>query len=187
MLQDKLPYLRRALGAELEASGAQALIAVSPEGFLHAAGVHVASQRMIRERLAFAVFVAGAEPFAVVSTVVVRTVRRDSWIDDVVAWAEHEETPIRGLARELRRRGLAEATIALELGYLPAASFAELQTELPEATWLDAEPSRARAWSRRPTRSPSCAATPWPPNVRSGPASCSRARGRPSARSRSAW
>jgi Xaa-Pro aminopeptidase len=144
MIADKLQYLRPAFDAELATAGAQALIAMSPEGFLHAAGVHVPSQTMIRERLAFAVFVAGGEPFAVVSSVVARTVARDSWIDDVTAWAEHEETPVAGLVRQLRERGLADGTLALETGYLPAASFAELQEALPDVTWADADPLLAR-------------------------------------------
>ena len=144
MIEDKLRYLRGAFDAELGRVGADAVIAMSPEGFLHAAGVYVASQRMIRERFAFAVFLAGSEPFAVVSSVVVRTVRRDSWIEDVVAYAEHEETPVQGLARELRRRGLAGATLALETGYLPADAFAALSEELADATWVDAEAMLAR-------------------------------------------
>ena len=113
MINDKLPYLRSAFDAELETADAQAVVAMSPENFLHATGVYVASQRMIRERLALAIFPRGAAPFAVVSSVVVKTVARDSWIEDVVAWAEHEETPIEKLAAELERRGLLAPEISV--------------------------------------------------------------------------
>jgi Xaa-Pro aminopeptidase len=139
MIADKLEYLGRSFGTEMERAGVAAVIAMSPENFLHTAGVYIPSQRMIRERLALSVFVAGADPFAVVSSVVVRTVARDSWLDDVVAWAEHEETPIARLAEELRKRGLASARIALEKGYLAAGFYEELQEALPEAEWVDAE------------------------------------------------
>ena len=144
MLADKLPYLKSALGAELDAADSQAVIAMSPENFLHLGGVYVPSQRMIRERLAFAVFPRAGDPFTVVSSVVYRTVDRDSWIGDTVAWAEHEETPIERLAAELRRRGLDSGPIALEKGYLAAGFYDELQEALPDVRWVDADPLLAR-------------------------------------------
>ena len=85
------------------------------------------------------VFPRGAAPFAVVSSVVVNTVARDSWIQDVVAWAEHEETPIEKLAAELERRGLASGKIVLEKGYLAVSFYEELTTALPEVEWVDAD------------------------------------------------
>jgi Xaa-Pro aminopeptidase len=139
VITDKLPYLKRALGSAMEAADVGALIAMSPENFLHTSGVYVASQRMIRERLALTIFPRDGEPFAVVSSVVHRTVDRDSWLDEVVGWAEHEETPIGKLAEELRRRGLGAGRIALEKGYLAANFYEELQRELPQVEWLDAE------------------------------------------------
>jgi len=140
VITDKLSYLKRTLGAEMETADVGALIAMSPENFLHTAGVYVASQRMIRERLALAVFPRESEPFAVVSSVVHRTVDRGSWLDEVVGWAEHEETPIGKLAEELRRRGLGAGRIALEKGYLAASFYEQLQRELPQVEWLDADP-----------------------------------------------
>jgi Xaa-Pro dipeptidase len=140
MINDKLPYLRSAFDAELETADGRAVVAMSPENFLHATGVYVASQRMIRERLALAIFPRGTAPFAVVSSVVVETVARDSWIEDVVAWAEHEETPIEKLTAELKRRGLTSGKIALEKGYLPVSFYEELTTALPEVEWVDADP-----------------------------------------------
>jgi Xaa-Pro aminopeptidase len=139
VIRDKLPYLQQALGAAMEREDVRAVVAMSPENFLHTAGVYVASQRMIRERLALAVYPRGGEPFAVASSVVHRTVDRDSWIDDVVAWAEHEETPIAKLAEELRRRGLGTGRIGLEKGYLAASFYEQLTDELPEVEWVDAD------------------------------------------------
>lgn len=139
MILDKPDHLRRSLQHGLEAADLAAVIAVSPENFLHTAGVHVPSQRMIRERLALCVIGRDADPFAVVSSVVARTVARASWLDDVVTWAEHDETPILRLAHELTRRGLGEARIALEMSYLPASFYLELQEALPGVTWVDAD------------------------------------------------
>jgi Xaa-Pro aminopeptidase len=139
MINDKLPYLRSTFDAELARVDAQAIVAMSPENFLHTTGAYVVSQRMIRERLALSIFVRGAAPFAVVSTVVVRTVMRDSWVEDVIAWQEHEETPIEKLVAELKSRGLASGKIALEKGYLAATFYDELRAALPGVEWVDAD------------------------------------------------
>lgn len=140
MITDKLSYLKRSLGEAMEAADVGAVIAMSPENFLHTAGVYVPSQRMIRERLALAIFPRDGEPFAVVSSVVFRTVDRNAWLDDVLAWEEHEQTPIGRLAEELRRRGLGQERIALEKGYLAASFYDQLQQELPDAEWVDGDP-----------------------------------------------
>ena len=138
-LADKSAYLRRSLDEAMEREGLDAVIAMSPENFLHLAGVYVVSQRMIRERLAIAVYPRGREPFLVVSSVVASTVRRESWVEDQVVWAEHVRTPVETLAAELRSRGLAEGRIGIELHYLAAAYFDELRAESPRTEWVDCE------------------------------------------------
>jgi Xaa-Pro aminopeptidase len=86
-LTDKPAHLRRTLDAAMEREGLDAVVAMSPENFLHLAGVYVVSQRMIRERLAIAVYPCGGDPFLVISSVVANTVRRESWVEDqVVCW-----------------------------------------------------------------------------------------------------
>src|SRR5690242_9148127 len=99
----------------------RAVIAFSPENVLHLSGVYIASQRMIRERLATAIFPVEGEPSFVVSSVVAKTARNESWIPDVVVWQEHDTTPVEALIDELRRRGLDHGRIWLELRYLAAA------------------------------------------------------------------
>ncbi|MFW6116895.1 MAG: M24 family metallopeptidase, partial [bacterium] len=54
------------------------------------------------------------------------------------AYAEHHDTPMRGLAEVLQEKGLAQARIALETRYLPAHSYLELGRELPNASFFDA-------------------------------------------------
>jgi Xaa-Pro dipeptidase len=138
-LADKPAHLRSTLDAAMDEAGLEAVVAMSPENFLHLAGVYVVSQRMIRERLAIAVYPRGREPFLVVSSVVANTVRRESWVQDIVVWAEHVKTPIEMLAAELARRGLGTARIGLELHYLPAAYYEELKDQAPASEWLDCE------------------------------------------------
>ena len=147
MIGDKLAYLKRALRVEMESQNVEAIVAMSPENFLHTAGVHVPSQRMIRERLAFCVFESHGEPFAVVSSVVSRTVQRDSWISDVIAWNEHFESPVSKLAEALRRRGLTGGRITIKRGYLASRFYDELCEELSEVEWVDADPMLSgREW-----------------------------------------
>jgi Xaa-Pro aminopeptidase len=138
-LTDKPAHLRRTLDAAMEQEGLEAVVAMSPENFLHLAGVYVVSQRMIRERLAIAVYHRGREPFLVVSSVVANTVRRESWVEDQVVWTEHVETPVEALAAELAKRGVGEARIGIELRYLAAAYFGELQDRAPGAQFVDCE------------------------------------------------
>ncbi|HZU18148.1 MAG TPA: Xaa-Pro peptidase family protein [Candidatus Dormibacteraeota bacterium] len=138
-LADKPAHLRRTLDEAMAKEDLDAVVAMSPESFLHLAGVYVASQRMIRERLAIAVYPRGREPFLVVSSVVASTVRRESWVPDQVVWTEHERTPIQALAAELKARGLEGARIGLEMHYLAAAYFEQLKAASTRTEWVDCE------------------------------------------------
>jgi Xaa-Pro dipeptidase len=138
-LADKPAHLRATLDQAMEDANLDALVAMSPENFLHLSGVYVVSQRMIRERLAIAVFPRGREPFLVISSVVANTVRRESWVLDQVVWTEHVKTPVETLAAELKSRGLAQGRIGLEMHYLAAAYFEELKAAAPDMEWVDCE------------------------------------------------
>lgn len=138
-LKDKPAHLKTTLSQAMREENLDAIIAMSPENFLHLAGVYVASQRLIRERLAIAVYTATGDPFLVVSSVVANTVQRDSWVSDVVVWAEHETTPIQSLAGELRRRGLDHGHVGIEKQYLTAQYFEELTAASSEVSWSDCE------------------------------------------------
>ena len=120
-LADKPAHLRKTLDAVMVKDDLDALVAMSPENFLHLAGVNVVSQRMIRERLAIVIYVKGRDPFLVISSIVANTVRRDSWVRDIVVWTEHQKTPVQTLGEELRSRGLDGGRIGLEMHYLAAA------------------------------------------------------------------
>jgi Xaa-Pro dipeptidase len=138
-LKDKPAHLKTTLSQAMREENLDAIIAMSPENFLHLAGVYVASQRLIRERLAIAVYTATGDPFLVVSSVVANTVQRDSWVSDVVVWAEHETTPIQSLAGELRRRGLDHGHVGIEKQYLTAQYFEELTAASSQVSWSDCE------------------------------------------------
>ena len=116
---EKRQYLETKLRQEMEREGYDAVIAVSPENVQHLAGTFIASQRMIPDRLAFAVYRRQGGPFFVVSTVVAYTARTRSWIEEVVTYQEHAVRPIDGLAKALEEHGLGKGRVLVELGYLP--------------------------------------------------------------------
>ena len=92
----KRQHLEATLASALDKAGYDAVIGVSPENVQHLCGVFIASQRMIRDRLAFVVFRRQGAPFMVVSTVVAYTARTHSWIEDVATYQEHVVRPIDG-------------------------------------------------------------------------------------------
>jgi Xaa-Pro aminopeptidase len=135
----KRDHLEASLRKEMESAGVDALIAVSPENVQHLTGTYIISQRMIPDRLAFAVYPRMGPPFFVVSTVVEYTARTQSWIDDVVAFTEHAVLPINGLIQALRDHGLERGRAWIEIGYLPARDADILRSALPRLKALDAE------------------------------------------------
>jgi Xaa-Pro aminopeptidase len=135
----KREYLEQTLRKEMERAHVDAIVAVSPENVQHLAGVFIISQRMIRDRLAFAVYRRSGPPFFVVSTVVEYTARTQSWIEEVVPYTEHAVKPIDGFIQALKDRGLDKARIWMEMGYLPLREGDRLRAALPGAEFLDAE------------------------------------------------
>jgi Xaa-Pro aminopeptidase len=136
---DKRQYLEKTLSEALADGGYDAVVAVSPENVQHLCGVFIASQRMIRDRLAFAVYRREGGPFMVVSTVVAYTARTHSWIDEVVTYKEHAVKPIDGLVGALKDHGLGSARVLIEMGALPARDADRLRQELPKLEIADAE------------------------------------------------
>ena len=135
----KREHLETTLRREMDAAGVDAVIGVSPENVQHLAGVFIISQRMISDRLAFAVYPRRGAPFFVVSTVVEYTARTQSWIDEIVPYTEHEVLPVEGLIRALQDRGLSRGRVWLETGYLPTRDGDILRRALPDLEILDAE------------------------------------------------
>lgn len=135
----KREHLETTLRREMDAAGVDAVIGVSPENVQHLAGVFIISQRMISDRLAFAVYPRRGAPFFVVSTVVEYTARTQSWIDEIVPYTEHEVLPVEGLIRALQDRRLSRGRVWLETGYLPTRDGDILRRALPDLEIVDAE------------------------------------------------
>jgi Xaa-Pro aminopeptidase len=138
-MQSKYKFLKERFAEWLRPHQGVAVVAVSPENVLHTSGAYIASQRMIRDRLAMTIYPVEGEAAFLVGDVVHRTAKADSWIEDTRAYTEHHQTPMQGLAEILREQGLAQGRIALETRYMPAESYLELVRELPDAVFFDAE------------------------------------------------
>jgi len=117
-----------------------AVVAVSPENVPYLAGSIIETQKGLRERLAMVLWPKGGEPSFLLCTIEEPQAREESWIKDIHGYVEFKTSPAVLLGQVIRARGLARARIGIELGYLSAHYFGELQREAPEATFVPAEP-----------------------------------------------
>lgn len=114
-------------------NGWEAVILLSPENFAYATGYVVPSHPLMRWRHAAYVLPSEGDPAIVVVDMEARTVA-DRFPDAAVeSYNEFTEHPMDVLASTLERRGLALATLGMELGYLAATEAERLRSRLPEA------------------------------------------------------
>src|ERR1700676_4267239 len=122
-----------------------ALISVSPENFAYVTGFLSPTQPLMRWRHAMALVTADGETSLIVVDMEANTIRSKAPAGtDIAVWREFEFEAMKVLADLLRKRGLAEARIGIELDYLPAGDFAELRELLPGAEFTGAQSLLAR-------------------------------------------
>lgn len=114
-----------------------AIVAMSPENFTYCSGAHVGTVKRIRPRHAYAVLPAKANPFAVVCSIEETLLAHESWIEDIRTYTEFVDEPVEALAKELSRAGIESGRVGIDLDYLPAASFARLQSATPGIEWVN--------------------------------------------------
>lgn len=125
--------------------GWQALLLLSPENVAYATGFVVPSQPLMRWRHAVCLVPATGEPSLTVVDMETTTVRDHLPSVEVTTYNEFTDDPMQTLAATLDRRGLAAASLGVELEYLPAADFARLQDFLPGAHWAGCDRAVAQA------------------------------------------
>lgn len=133
------------LESVIAGSSYDAVIAVSPENVRYAADVHIATQRSIRDRLAWVVWPRGHEPVLLVCGIETGYAKVNSWIADVRGYQEFDPGPVKGLADLLHELKLDAAHVAIETDYLAAAYYNELVRLCPKLRIGKAEPLFARA------------------------------------------
>lgn len=112
-----------------------AIIAISPENVPYTSGVLIWSQRGIRDRLAITLWPKSSDPSLLVCTIEEPQAVEESFIEDIRGYVEFKTSPIELLADALHEKGLSKGRLGIEMKYLSAHYWEELQTLLPEATF----------------------------------------------------
>jgi Xaa-Pro aminopeptidase len=120
-------------------NGLDALVAVSPENFAWTTGFVVPSQPILRWRHAMVVVKADGTHAAVCVDMEETTVRNRLPGEEIWVWGEFTDSAMECLARLLAEMGLGSARIGIEMDYLPARDFAQLQHALPKVSFRAAE------------------------------------------------
>lgn len=121
----------------IEERGLNAVLLFSPENVLYTSNCNIKTQREIRDRLACTIFSPQKDPTLVLCNIETTLAEEESWIKDLVSYVEFKESPIAAVARALKEKELVRGKLGVEIGYLPAKYFMELQAALPEATMED--------------------------------------------------
>jgi Xaa-Pro aminopeptidase len=116
-----------------------AIVAAAPENTYYLSGVFIRTQVSIRDRLAIVVWPADGFPTFVVCNIEETLARHKGTIADVRTYVEFAESPIAGLVRVLRERGLENARLGYETRFLTQHYFEELRAALPMATFVPAD------------------------------------------------
>lgn len=114
-----------------------ALIAVSPENVRYTLGTIVPTQSIIRERLAICVTTSEGKQIAIVVNIEEELVKKQGSVEDVRAYNEFTEKPMKILSDVLKEMGLENEKIGIELDYLPATHFSLLKQEMPNTEFVD--------------------------------------------------
>ncbi len=138
--QARANHARQRINTSLADSPFDVVVAVSPENTRYSAGVWIATQQTLRDRLALVVWPKSGQPTLIVCNIEADYCRSESWIPDIRAYAEHLQSPIDVLAQVLKEKGLDRVRVGMETGYLSARYWSELVQALPRASFGPAEP-----------------------------------------------
>ncbi|VTU36084.1 M24 family metallopeptidase [Variovorax sp. PBL-E5] len=125
-------------------NGLDAMVSCSPENYAYATGFVVPSQPLIRHRHAMAIVTADAKTELFSVDMEASTVKRRAPNVPTRIWAEFTDDAMLVLADQLKKLGLAQARIGIEMDYLPAGDLARLQAALPQAKFERCEHILAR-------------------------------------------
>jgi Xaa-Pro aminopeptidase len=129
----------------MRAAGLDAIVSISPENFAYVTGFVSPTQPLMRWRHAMALVTADGATALVVVDMEANTIRAKAPPGtEIAVWREFKFDAMPALADLLRKHGLAEARIGIELDYLPAGDFAALRELLPGADFKPAQNLLAR-------------------------------------------
>jgi len=129
----------------MKQAGLDAIVSISPENFAYVTGFLSPTAPLMRWRHAAALVTADGAVALVSVDMEANTIRAKSPKGtEVAVWREFKFDAMPVLADMLRKHGLAGAQVGVEMDYLPAADFAELQKLLPGARFVAAQNLLAR-------------------------------------------
>ncbi len=125
--------------------GLDAIVSISPENFAYVTGFLSPTAPLMRWRHAMALVKADGAAALVSVDMEANTIRAKSPKGtEIAVWREFKFDAMPVLADVLRRHGLSTARVGIEMDYLPAADFVELQRLLPGARFVAAQNLLAR-------------------------------------------
>lgn len=141
MRQDVIAHQVRAM----KEAGLDAVISISPENFAYVTGFLSPTQPLMRWRHAMALVTAEGAVALVVADMEASTIRAKSPPGtEIAVWREFAFDAMEVLAALLRKHGLADSQVGVELDYLPAGDFAALSKLLPQARFAPIQAMLAR-------------------------------------------
>lgn len=140
-------YLR--LKDEMSAQHFDAMVAVSPENVFYMAQTYIETQKSLRDRLAIALLPLEQDPVMIACVIEQNTVEAETWIQDRRYYVEFQQSPIQFLAQAIRERGLSRGRVGIELDYLSALWFMELNEALPDVEFVPCVQTFERLRSRK--------------------------------------
>src|SRR5215813_724732 len=131
--------IARQVGAMREA-GLDAVVTISPENFAYVTGFLSPTQPLMRWRHAMALATADGAAALVVVDMEANTIRAKAPAGtEIAVWREFKFDAMQVLADLMRKHGLAQARIGIEMDYLPAGDLAELWKIMPDAKFVAAQ------------------------------------------------
>src|SRR6266851_9037888 len=120
----------------MKEAGLDALVSISPESFAYVAGFLSPTQPLMRWRHAMALVTAGGSVALVAVDMEASTIRAKSPPGtEIAVWREFKFDAMSVLADLLRKHGLADGRVGIEMDYLPAGDLAALRELLPRASF----------------------------------------------------
>jgi Xaa-Pro dipeptidase len=132
MDQEIVARLRKRIATE----GLDGIIAASPENVTYVLGFVVPSQSLMRWRHATCIVTVDGRISMVAIDMEANTVKAHAGVADLRVYREFTDDPMDKLAETLKDLKLARAKIGIEMEFLPAKDFANLQKHLPAVKWV---------------------------------------------------
>jgi Xaa-Pro aminopeptidase len=133
----------------MTADGLAAVVSASPNGVFCTSGALIITHNPARDRLAFSITTAKGRQALAVCKAEESLCHDDSWIKDIRSYVEFQELPTALLARTLDDLGLSKGRVGIDLDYLRAKFFRELETVAPGIEFVASDTMLAEVYQRK--------------------------------------